>query len=92
MHPFPFSKGLPLAEIQPQGEVGEGSRGTNLRVDRAKRTHHYQVLFSLTARQLSGVSEGFLSLSQGTARCEPAGGDGGIACLLPSARTGQLSS
>lgn len=45
MHPFPFSKGLLLAEIQPQGELGEGSRGTNLRVDRAKHTHHYQGLF-----------------------------------------------
>lgn len=61
MHPFPFSKGLPLAEIQPRGEVGEGSRGTNLCVDRAKHAHHYRVLFSLTARQLSGASEGFLS-------------------------------
>jgi len=65
MHPFPFSKGLPLAEIQPQGELGEGSRGTNLGVDRAKHTHHYQVLFSLTAQQLSGASEGFLSWQLG---------------------------
>lgn len=60
MHPFPFSKGLLLAEIQPRGEAGEGSRGTNLRVDREKRAHRYQALSPPTAGQLSGASEGFL--------------------------------
>lgn len=61
MHPFPFSKGLPLAGIQLQGEAEEHSRGTNLSVDRAEHTYHYRVLFSLAAQQLPGVSEGLLS-------------------------------
>lgn len=56
MHPFPSSKGLPLAEIQPRGEVGEGSGGGGqIFVLTEQSVHIITGCSSLTARQLSGI-------------------------------------